>query len=49
MAMYLVTVKWNETKSIKPVFSETRLFGIQSSVCKPTIHKWPHAIEILIT
>ena len=44
MAIYLVTVKWHETKSIKLVFSETRLFGNQSSVCKPTIDKWFHSI-----
>ncbi len=47
--MYLVTVKWHETKFIKPVFSETRLFGKQSSVCKSTIHKWPHTIQRLTT
>lgn len=49
MAMYLSTVNGMKQNLLNLFLVTQDCLVIKARVCKPTIHKWPHAIERLKT
>ncbi len=49
MAMYLLTVNGMKQNLLNLFLVTQDCLVIKVRMCKPTIHKWPHAIERLKT